>query len=82
MVISWSWFIFNSAQSGGPPKSIYNVLLFLNLLVGRVVHEGHVVCGELLRVVGLRDGGQDAHDERDRRRLGRVVEGLPDGDLQ
>ena len=46
------------------------------------MHEGHVVCDELLRVVGLRDGGQDAHDERDRRRLGRVVEGLPDGDLQ
>ena len=45
------------------------------------MHEGHVVCDELLRVVGLRDGGQDAHDERDRRRLGRVVEGLPDGDL-
>ena len=52
----------------------------LGLLGGGVVHEGHVVGDELLGVVRLRDGREDADGQRDGGGLGRVVEGLPDGD--
>lgn len=56
--------------------------LFVYLLCGGVVHEGHVVCDELFRVVRLYDGRKYADGERDGGGFGGVVEGLPDADLR
>ena len=54
----------------------------LGLLADDVVHEGHVVGDQPLRVVRLRNRRQDADGQRDRRGLGRIVVRLPQGSLK